>query len=70
MKIWQVTENDQQLRLYWYATKKEAQAHAAQYAKDVPDGMVDIDAMNVGTNKHGIVRALNAVISFTCFNEG
>jgi len=74
MKIWQVTTNDTQLRLYWFATKAEADRHAREYRKESIEGgkywHVDVEAIEVEPTRAGIAEALNHVISVTCFNEG
>lgn len=75
MKIWQVTENDNQMRFYWFATKKQADAHASQYRKEMIEKgdttlFAEVEPLNVKPTREGIARALNNVISMTCFNEG
>jgi len=80
MKIWQVTTNDTQLRLYWFATKAEADRHAREYRKESIEEArqengwkhwhVEVEAIEVEPTRAGIAEALNHVISMTCFNEG
>jgi len=70
MKIWQVTTNDTQLRFYWYATKREADAHARKYKKENPGDTAEVEPCNFPAGRVGVVKAMNWVISMTCFNEG
>jgi len=73
MKIWEVTENDSALRLFWYATKKEATAHARTYNKERDNNAslpAEIRAVKVTPTRAGIAAAMNSVINMTCFNEG
>jgi hypothetical protein len=70
MKIWQVSENDTQIRFYWFATRKEADVHARNYANDTPGHLAKIEPIEFDSGRTGLVKALNWVISMTCFNEG
>lgn len=68
MKIWQVVENDTQIRFYWYATKKEALAH--EYDPPFEGATCEITSIDCKNTRAGIAEAMNFVISLTCFNEG
>lgn len=45
MKIWQVTENDNQIRFYWFASKKEAMAHKRSYEPPFKGADCDITSI-------------------------
>lgn len=75
MRVWQVTENDTQLRFYWFQTRKEADAHVAEYRREMKEAghdfaTADVEPVYFGHGRKGIVDALNSVITLTCFNEG
>jgi hypothetical protein len=71
MKIWLVTENDSQIRFYFFATKKEADAHAHEYRKGAPAfGAATVEPQEFSTGRIGLVDALNQVIRLTGFNGG
>jgi hypothetical protein len=76
MKIYEVVENDVQMRFYFFPTKKAARAHVREYYRNIdPEyghegasaviGTVDVKATRVG-----IADALNWLMTRTCFNEG
>lgn len=68
--VWQVTENDTQIRFYWFRTKAEAEVHAKEYTRDNPEYQAEIEPVEFDANRKGITDALNWVINLTCFNEG
>jgi len=74
MKIWEVVENDHQMRFYFYATKAEALKHVREY--EPPEGwqgtppVPEIKSFDVEPTRKGIASALNWLMTFTCFNEG
>jgi hypothetical protein len=76
MKIWQVTRNDTQTRFDWFVTKKEAEQFVTQARADYKheeygdDAIIEMESVEVEATRAGIVKALNHVISLTCFNEG
>lgn len=79
MRIWEVVENDTQIRFYFYATKKEAQDHYyrvreenREHRKNDPQfsGTVHIDDHSFPRGRTGLVKAMNWVITMTCFNDG
>ena len=70
MRIWQVSEHDRGTRFYWFATKREAEAHAARARADNPNAdVIDIRPFDVAPGRAGAAEAMNFVISLTCFNE-
>jgi len=70
VRVWQVTEHDNQLRFYWFATKGEAEQHRRDWEPPFDGATCEVDGIDVGTGRKGIVDAMNHVITLTCFNEG
>lgn len=73
MKVWEVMENDTQVRFYWYETRKEARHHRAQFLRDRenPDHICNISPVEFrGPPRKALAEAMNHVITITCFNEG
>jgi hypothetical protein len=74
-KVWRVYLQDTQSRYYWFETKKEADAYAQECRRendleDPEKADVTVDSEDFETTRKGLVKALNYVISLTCFNEG
>jgi hypothetical protein len=74
VKVWEVTENDTQVRLYWYETLKEARHHRAEFmrTRENLDHTCEISPVEFsGSAQAGPRRAaMKYVIEVTCFNEG
>lgn len=73
MKVWEVMENDTQVRLYWYETLKEARHHRAEFlrTRESPDYICNISPVQFsGPPRNAVVAAMKYVIDVTCFNEG
>lgn len=73
-KIYRVMTQDHMIRHHHFATKREAQAFAREWAKESnPDGdfgAPEIDTITVELNARGIAQALDDFIDLTCANEG
>jgi hypothetical protein len=73
VRIWQVTEYDNAMKFYWFATRREAMEHKRAYDADKPspDATCEVEPVRrrISPTRIGIADAMNWVISLTCFNE-
>lgn len=74
MKIWRVTTYDNAHAWYHFGTKKEADAEARKFRRDLADdgfddASVEVEAVEVQPTRVGIAAALQDFVDQTCINE-
>jgi hypothetical protein len=68
--IYEVVESDNQIRFYYFATKREAMKHQKDYDAPFDGAACEVNPMQVKLTKAGVVAELNHLMTKTCFNEG